>query len=55
VRTDSGAGACEVLYIESMDRLGTPNKGWRTAWYAALVTLLLAVVVWVLLPVKFDD
>ena len=55
VRTDSGDGACEVLYVESLDVIGTANRNWRLALKIALGTLLASVLAWMFMPVKFDD
>lgn len=55
VRTDTGNGACEVLYVESLDLLGSANRGWRFAYKAALALLLLSVIAWLALPVKYND
>jgi hypothetical protein len=55
VRTDTGNGACEVLYVETLDLLGSANRGWRLAYKAALVLLLLSVIAWIALPVKYND
>jgi len=55
VRTDTGNGACEVLYVESLDLLASAGRGWRGALQAALAALVLSLVAWMFLPVKFDD
>jgi hypothetical protein len=55
VRTDMGNGACEVLYVESVDVLGSAGRLWRIAQYVALAVLLLSVIAWVLLPIRGDD
>ena len=55
VRTDTGNGACEVLYVESLDLLGSANRAWRIAWKAALWLLLLSALAWIALPVKYND
>jgi hypothetical protein len=55
VRTDTGNGACEVLYVESVDVLSRAGRGWRIAQNAALGMLLLGIVAWFLLPVRADD
>jgi hypothetical protein len=55
MRTDSGPGACEVLYIDGFDKVGSPNRGWRVTQWAGLVALLLGLVLWMLLPVRVDD
>jgi hypothetical protein len=55
VRTDSGPGACEVLYIEGLETLGSPNRGWRTTQWTGLALLLLGIVLWFALPVRAED
>jgi hypothetical protein len=55
VRTDTGNGACEVLYVESLELLGSAGRAWRLAMNAALVAFALSVVAWLLLPVKFSE
>lgn len=55
-RSDTGPGACEVLYVESVSV--TPSSAgrlWRYAQYAALIALLISVITWVLLPIRGDD
>lgn len=54
-RTDSGNGACEVLYVEAVEILSSAGRHWRTAQTAALIVLLLSLIAWVFLPPKFDD
>jgi hypothetical protein len=53
-RTDSGNGACEVLYVESIDLLSRGGRRWRIAQNAALIVLLLSMVGWLLLPPKLN-
>lgn len=55
VRTDRGNGACEVLYVESFDVIGSTGRGWRLGLKIALACLLLSVIAWAFLPVKFND
>lgn len=54
-RTDSGPGACEVLYIDEFEALGSPNRRWRLAMWAGLATLLLGLVLWMFLPMRNSD
>jgi len=54
-RTDSGNGACEVLYIDGFDSVGSPNRGWRITQWAGLGALLLGLLLWMFLPVRADD
>ena len=55
VRTDTGPGACEVVYVEAFEILNSPNRGWRIAFKAAIVLFLAGLATWALLPVRFDD
>lgn len=49
-RADSGPGACEVLYIDSFEQLGSANRRWRIAYWAALAALLAGIILWMVLP-----
>jgi hypothetical protein len=55
VRTDTGNGACEVLYVESLELLKSAGSGWRIALQAALGIFALSLLTWIFLPVKFND
>jgi hypothetical protein len=55
VRTDTGNGACEVLYVESLELLQSAASGWRIALQAALALFALSLIIWIFLPVKFND
>lgn len=55
VRTDDGPGACEVLYVDDFSLLRSHNQAWRTALKLSLGLLALSLLVWVFLPVRFDD
>jgi len=54
-RTDTGNGACEVLYVDGFESLGSANRGWRIAQWSGLWTLFLGLVLWVFLPVRAED
>jgi hypothetical protein len=54
-RTDTGNGACEVLFIESLQLLDSAGRGWRLGLKIALGALLLSVIAWLFMPVKFND
>lgn len=54
-RTDSGPGACEVLYIDGFEKVGSPNRGWRIAMWSGLGALLLGLVLWMFLPARMND
>jgi len=51
-RDDTGPGACEVLYIDSLDKITSANRNWRIAFYAALAGVLLSVIFWFTLPME---
>jgi hypothetical protein len=55
VRTDTGNGACEVVYVEGFEILDSTNRLWRRAFKGSLLALLASLIVWALLPVKFND
>ncbi|MCG6939695.1 MAG: hypothetical protein LJE69_00385 [Thiohalocapsa sp.] len=46
-RTDSGNGACETVYIDEIEILRRPNRGWRLAYRVSLVTGIAALLGWV--------
>ena len=55
-RIDTGPGACEVLYVESINLTpSSAGRSWRIVQYAALIALLLSVIAWVSLPIRGDD
>lgn len=54
-RTDDGPGACEVIYVDSVEVLGRGGHGWRLAMKIALGSLLLSLLAWLMLPARFDD
>jgi hypothetical protein len=55
VRTDSGNGACEVVYVEDFEVLASPNRMWRFALKLSLGVLLASLIAWAFLPPKFND
>ena len=55
VRTDTGNGACEVLYVESLEVLDSHARRWRLGLKIALAALLASVIAWLFLPVRADD
>jgi hypothetical protein len=54
-RTDTGNGACEVLYIDGFDSVGSPNRAWRITQWAGLIALVLGLILYIVLPVRADD
>jgi hypothetical protein len=55
VRTDTGNGACEVVFVEDFDILHSPNRWWRLLLRICVLVLLGSVVAWAFLPPKFND
>ncbi|WP_137939926.1 hypothetical protein [Chitinivorax sp. B] len=55
VRTDTGNGACEVLYVESFHTLRAGNVGWRRLVWVAAFVLLACIAAWLWLPATFRD
>jgi hypothetical protein len=55
VRTDTGNGACEVVYVEDFEVLASPNRLWRFAFKLSLGVLLASLIAWAFLPPKFND
>ena len=53
-RNDSGPGACEVVYVESMESLSSYGRNWRRLRTMALLTLCAAVVAWLRLPAEIS-
>ena len=53
-RLDTGPGACEVMFVESMETLSSYDRNWRLLRTLAFLTLAAAVVLWIRLPVSFD-
>ena len=52
-RTDTGPGACEVIYLDSAQILASGTRGWRTMRMVALAVLLGAAILWLMLPANF--
>jgi hypothetical protein len=55
VRTDTGNGACETVYVESFEILDSAGRKWRLLLKSALAAFVASLVAWTLLPVKFND
>lgn len=53
-RTDTGNGACEVVYVEHLDILSSAGQRWRTAQNVALIVLLLSLIAWFFLPPRLN-
>jgi hypothetical protein len=50
VRTDTGNGACETIYLSEFTILDSMETGWRKTWWASLLVLVLALALWWLTP-----
>jgi hypothetical protein len=55
VRTDSGPGACEIIYLGDISLIRGNGHAWALAFKIALGVLLASIVGWLALPVRFDD
>ncbi len=55
VRTDTGNGACETVFIDSFEILKTGGKPWRILVWLASGMLVLGVLAWFSRPVRFND
>lgn len=53
-RTDTGPGACEVMFVESMEILSSYDRNWRRLRTFALFGLAASLVLWIRLPVAFE-
>jgi hypothetical protein len=52
VRTDTGNGACETIYVEEMAVLRPYHSTWRLAKQLGLMLLVVGVLGWLALPVR---
>lgn len=52
VRTDTGNGACETIYVESVEVIKTWMSPWRMLMYAAAAAFMLGVLAWMALPFR---
>lgn len=55
VRTDTGNGACETVYVEEFENLKPGGGPWRTLFWVALGLLALGIVGWLALPVTVEN
>lgn len=55
VRTDTGNGACETIYVSNAEIIRPVNNLWRTLWWAGLVILIVSTLVWFARPYRTDD
>ena len=49
-RTDTGPGACEVLYLEAFDPMASPNRRWRLALWLGAALMAGGIALWLALP-----
>lgn len=54
-RTDTGPGACEVIYVQSVETLAHPGYLWHIVGRLALVLLAASVVAWLALPAALAE
>jgi hypothetical protein len=55
VRTDTGNGACETVFIDSIEIIKAGGKPWRTLVWVASVLLALGVFAWFARPVRLNQ
>ena len=55
VRTDTGNGACETVFVEDFENLQPGGGPWRRLFWVALGLLALGVVAWLVLPAEVDN
>jgi hypothetical protein len=55
IRTDTGNGACETVFIESIKILKSGGQPWRKLVWPAAIIFLLACIAWVRQPLRFND
>ena len=54
VRTDSGNGACETVYVEDFEILQRGGGPWHTLRWLGIALMLAGVIAWFTLPVRID-
>jgi hypothetical protein len=54
VRTDSGNGACETVYVEDFEILHRGGDPWHTLQWVGVAMMLAGVIAWFTLPVRVD-
>lgn len=52
VRTDTGNGACETIFVEEFDIIRAVDSGWRKLMYLSLVIFLVALIVYFRSPYR---
>ncbi|MDR2689562.1 MAG: hypothetical protein LBB76_07360 [Azoarcus sp.] len=53
IRSDTGNGACETVFIEKIDILRPGPRHWRKLRWVSGIVLLLSIAGWLLLPDRF--
>ena len=53
VRTDTGNGACETVFVEHFENLRPGGGPWRKLVWVAVVLLVSGLVAWLWMPVRF--
>lgn len=54
VRTDSGNGACETVYVEDFEVLRRGGGPWHSLQWTGVALLILGLLAWFLLPMRMD-
>jgi hypothetical protein len=55
VRTDTGNGACETVYVDSIEIIKAGGRPWRMLVWVSTMLLGLGVFVWFARPVRLND
>ena len=55
VRTDSGNGACETVYVDDIKIIKAGGQPWRMLVWAAGIMVVLSLIAWFLQPARFYD
>jgi hypothetical protein len=53
-RTDTGPGACEVIYVESLEPLASYGRNWRSLRVIALAVFCIGLAIWIRSPADFN-
>ncbi|MFZ6757637.1 hypothetical protein ACO0K9_10545 [Undibacterium sp. Ji50W] len=55
VRTDTGNGACETVFVESFEIIKSGGQPWRSLVWVAAIMLVASIVGWFMQPVRFNN
>jgi hypothetical protein len=55
VRTDTGNGACETVFLDSIEIIKAGGKRWRTLVWVSSLLLAVGVFAWFARPVRLND